>query len=167
MSKSVCEEEIFTHLFSSHAESLINFIYYKSGNYSGAEDIMQDAYVKLWKECAKVGIEKAKSFLFTVANNTFLNQVKHQKVVLKFEKLNHKETTQESPQFVLEEVEFKATLERAIADLPENQRVVFLLNRIDKMKYREIAEHLNLSVKAIEKRMQKALLQLRKVSKQL
>lgn len=167
MSKSVCEEEIFTHLFNSHAESLINFIYYKSGNYSGAEDIMQDAYVKLWKECAKVGIEKAKSFLFTVANNTFLNQVKHQKVVLKFEKLNHKETTQESPQFVLEEVEFKATLERAIADLPENQRVVFLLNRIDKMKYREIAEHLNLSVKAIEKRMQKALLQLRKVSKQL
>lgn len=167
MLRSVCDEEVFTSLFNSHAESLINFIYYKSGNYLGAEDVMQEAYAKLWKECAKVKVEKAKSFLYTVANNTFLNQVKHQKVVLKFEKLNHKGTTEETPQYVLEEAEFKAKLEQAIAALPENQRVVFLMNRIDKMKYREIADHLNLSVKAIEKRMHKALHQLRKVAKQL
>lgn len=167
MSKSVCEEEVFTSLFSSHADSLINFIYYKSGNRLAAEDIMQEAYVKLWKECAKVGLEKAKSFLYTVANNTFLNQVKHNKVVLKFEKRGHSQITNESPQYLLEEAEFKAKLEGAIAALPEDQRVVFLMNRIDKMKYREIAEHLNLSVKAIEKRMHKALVELRKVSKKL
>ncbi len=167
MSKSVCEEEVFTSLFSSHAESLINFIYYKCGNYSGAEDIMQDVYAKLWKECAKVGIEKAKSFLYTVANNTFLNQIKHQNVVLKFEKRSHSQKTNESPQYLLEEAEFRTKLEDAIAALPEGQRIVFLMNRIDKLKYREIAEHLNLSIKAVEKRMHKALLQLRKVSNQL
>ncbi len=167
MPRSVCEEEVFTGLFTSHAKSLINFIYYKSGNYSSAEDIMQDAYIKLWKDCAKVELEKAKSFLYTVANNTFLNEVKHKKVVLKFKKRGHSQITNESPQYLLEEAEFKAKLEGAIAALPEDQRVVFLMNRIDKMKYREIAEHLNLSIKAIEKRMHKALLQLRKVSKQL
>jgi len=167
MPRSVCEEEMFTSLFSSHAESLVNFIYYKSGNYSGAEDIMQDAFVKLWKECAKVTVEKAKSFLFTVATNVFLNKVKHQKIVLKFEKKGHSQIVQESPQYLLEEAEFKEKLEKAIAALPEDQRVVFLMNRIDKMKYREIAEHLNLSIKAIEKRMHKALVELRKVSRKL
>lgn len=167
MPKSVCEEEVFSSLFRSHAESLVNYLYYKSGNYSGAEDLMQDAFAKLWKECAKVSFEKAKSYLFTIATNAFLNEIKHEKVVLKFEKRGHSQLTKESPQYLLEEEEFKQKLERAIAALPEGQREVFLMNRIDKMKYKEIAEHLNLSVKAIEKRMNKALVELRKIAKKL
>lgn len=167
MSKNVCQEEVFKSVFSEHSESLINFIYYKSGNYSGSEDIMQDAFATLWKKCNKVSIEKAKSFLYTVANNAFLNQVKHQKIVLKFEKQGHSQVSNESPQYLLEEAEFKEKLEKAIASLPEDQRVVFLMNRIEKLKYREIAEQLNLSVKAIEKRMHKALVELRKVAKKL
>lgn len=167
MSKSVCQEKVFESLFSSHAEALINFLYYKTGNYAGAEDLMQDAFATLWKECKKISFEKAKSFLFTVANNSFLNQVKHQKVVLKFEQKGHSQLSNVSPQFLLEEAEFKDRLEKAIRDLPEGQRAVFLMNRIDKMKYKEIAERLGLSVKAIEKRMHKALVALRKVSSSL
>ena len=167
MSKSVCEEEVFQTIYSTHAESLVNFMYYKSGDYSGSEDLMQDAFGKLWTECAKVSFEKAKSFLFTVANNTFLNKVKHQKVVLKFERLGHSQISNETPQYLLEEAEFKERLELGIAALPEGQRVVFLMNRIDKMKYKEIAEKLDLSVKAIEKRMHKALVAMRKISTNL
>jgi RNA polymerase sigma-70 factor (ECF subfamily) len=105
--------------------------------------------------------------LFTVANNLFLNQAKHQKVVLKFEQRGHTQRTDEDPAFLLEEQEFKTRLEKAINDLPEGQREVFLMNRLDKMKYREIAEALNISVKAVEKRMHKALLALRKISKKV
>lgn len=128
---------------------------------------MQDAFGKLWKECAKVSLEKSKSFLFTVANNMFLNRVKHQKVVLKFEQRGASQLNNETPQYLLEEAEFKKKLELAIAALPEGQRTVFLMNRIDKMKYKEIAEKLDLSVKAIEKRMGKALSALRKISSKL
>lgn len=167
MSSQVCKENVFSSIFSAHSESLINFMYYKSGNYATAEDLMQDAFGKLWKECAKVTIEKAKSFLFTVANNAFLNQVKHQKVVLKFEQRGRSESSNETPHYLLEEAEFKERLEAAISALPEGQRTVFLMNRIDKMKYKEIAEKLDLSVKAIEKRMSKALMELRKISKNL
>ena len=52
-------------------------------------------------------------------------------------------------------------LEKAISSLPERQREVFLLNRIEKKTYREIAELSGVSVKAIEKLMHKALLKLR------
>jgi RNA polymerase sigma factor (sigma-70 family) len=67
----------------------------------------------------------------------------------------------------LEEQEFKQQLEKAISDLPEGQREVFLLNRIDKKTYREIAEMLGVSVKAIEKRMHKALKALRVLTKRI
>jgi RNA polymerase sigma-70 factor (ECF subfamily) len=62
----------------------------------------------------------------------------------------------------LEEKEFSAKLEKALSKLSESQRIAFLMNRIDGKKYKEIAEILNISVKAVEKRIHNALLNLRK-----
>jgi len=167
MSESICEEKTFESVFVTHAENLRNFMYYKSGDLQRSEDLMQEAFSKLWEECAKVSMEKVKSFLFTVANNRFLNQQKHRKVVLKFEKQAPKNSQSESPQFLMEEKEFEIRLMKAIEELPEGQREVFLMHRIDELKYREIAERLGVSVKAIEKRMHKALVALRKISKRV
>ena len=60
------------------------------------------------------------------------------------------------------EKEFMEKLESTIDNLPEKQREVFLMNRIEKMKYKEIALHLDISVKAVEKRMHQALVVMRK-----
>ena len=72
-----------------------------------------------------------------------------------------KEGTNESPEFILLEKEFMEKLETTIANLPDKQREVFLLNRIEKKKYKEIAEMLNISTKAVEKRMHQALVIMR------
>ena len=162
-SESTCEEKVFQNLFMQHLDSLRNFLFYKSGDSGFAEDTAQESFIRLWKNCAKVPIEKAKSFLFTTANNLFLDEAKHKKVKLKFQQQVDKNPTSESPQFLMEQQEFKTQLEKAIDALPEKQREVFLMNRIDKMKYREIAEALNISQKAVEKRMHKALLELREL----
>ena len=167
MAGGVCKEEIYKKTYFEHCEYLRNFLFYKSGNMGLSEDLVQEAFVKLWENCAKVSIEKAKSYLFTVANNLFLNSVSHQKVKLKFENFADANKFENDPQFILEEKEFKLKLESAIAELPETQRIVFLMNRIDKKKYREIAEELDLSVKAVEKRMHLALAALRKVHKKV
>ncbi|WP_298417932.1 RNA polymerase sigma-70 factor [uncultured Kordia sp.] len=160
--KSVCESKNFETIFNANAETLRNFIYYKCGSEQQAEDIVQEAFIKLWKNCAKVIFTKAKSFLYTVANNTFLNEVAHEKVVLKYKQQNTGKVSNETPEFILREKEFQEKLQRTIAKLPEGQREVFLLNRIDKKTYKEIAEIIGLSVKAVEKRMHKALVTLRK-----
>lgn len=159
--KSVCEEKNFELIFDDCSESLRNIIYYKCGDLNLAEDIIQDAFVKLWKNCRKVVFYKAKSYLFTVANNNLLNHIAHKKVVLKYEQKPHTELNDQDPQFIIEEKEFMAKLKKAIDDLPEKQRETFLLSRIDKKSYKEIAEITGVSVKAIEKRIHYALVSLR------
>ena len=92
-----------------------------------------------------------------------LNKGKHEKVVRNYNKHNKKEKTDISPEFIMLEKEFMDKLETAIANLPEKQREVFLMNRIEKKKYKEIAEELSISVKAVEKRMHQALVTMRTV----
>ena len=114
---NVCEEQIFSKVFKTHSKTVFNYIFYKFGNEEKANDAVQEAFVKLWQNCAKVSPEKE---------------------------------------------EYKEKLDNALNALPENQRTTFLLNRIDGKKYAEIAEMEEVSVKAIEKRMQLALKSLRK-----
>jgi RNA polymerase sigma-70 factor (ECF subfamily) len=125
-------------------------------------DLIQEAFSKIWENCSKIDYRKAKTYLFTSVNNLFLNTVKHQKVVLKYAKnAPYLDKDNQSPEYLLEEEEFKLKLKNAIADLSEVQREVFLMNRIDGKKYREIAEILNISQKTVEKRMSGALQLLR------
>ncbi|WP_298224560.1 sigma-70 family RNA polymerase sigma factor [Flavobacterium sp.] len=161
-SKGICDEIIFSAFFKSNVKSLRNYLYFKFGNEEQSNDITQDAFIKLWENCSDVPPEKAKSFLYTVANNATLNQIAHQKVVLNYSKNNAlNDRTNLNPEFLLEEDQFKTKLEKAIADLTEAQRTAFLLNRIEGKKYAEIAVMLNISVKAVEKRIHGALLSLR------
>ena len=67
----------------------------------------------------------------------------------------------QDPHYLMEEEEFKKKLEAVIASMSEGSREVFLLNRLEDQKYSEIAESLGISVKAVEKRMSKALQVLR------
>jgi RNA polymerase sigma-70 factor (ECF subfamily) len=159
--KSVCEEKTYKLLFETHSKTLFNFIYYKCGDAELAEDVVQEAFIKLWNNCSTVIFEKARSFLFTVSRNLFLNEVAHKKIVLQHKFTLGPDRTDETPQFLLEEQEFMVKLKKVIADLPEKQREVFLLSRIDKKKYSEISDMLGISVKAVEKRMSQALIVLR------
>lgn len=158
---SLCENKNFETIFRNYSENVRNFIFYKCGDLQQAEDLTQEAFVKLWENCSKIAIEKAKSFLFTVANNAFLNEVAHKKVVLKHKSTLTNNSTNITPQFILEEQEFMKKLNQTISDLPIKQREVFLLSRVEKKKYKEIAEIIGITVKAVEKRMSLALISLR------
>jgi len=87
-----------------------------------------------------------------------MNHFNHQKVVQRHQnEAPVADRHASTPQFELEEKEFEEQLNNSISALPEGCREVFLMNRIDKLKYTEIAERLELSVKAVEKRMSKAI----------
>lgn len=159
--KNVCNEKVFESIFNNYGKDVKRFIFSKTRDIEVAEDIVQDTFVKIWEDCEKVVYETVKSYLFTIANNLFLNLVKHNKVIQTHQQEQKKSSTNESPEFILLEEEFLIKLEKTIEDLPKTQREVFLLNRIEKMKYKEIAELLGISIKAVEKRMHSALIVLR------
>jgi RNA polymerase sigma factor (sigma-70 family) len=148
-----CDEAVFSSLFKKHSKDLFNYLYYKYGANLNPDDRVQEAFVKLWQNCAKVPPKKAKGFLYKVANNNSLNELAHLKVVHKHAPSRAKYTTYEDPQFEMETQEFSEKLQKAIADLSGPQRVAFLLNRIEGKKHKEIAEILGVSTKTVEKRI--------------
>ena len=154
---NVCEEELFNELFKLHSKDLYKFLYYKYGSENNPADLMQEAFIKLWDNCHKVLPEKARSFLFTVANNQMLNELAKKKTVIRYKQTKMKVHTMESPEFLMEENEYMDRLQQAIQALSEGQRVAFLLNRVEGKKHKEIADMLGISQKAVEKRIYTAL----------
>ena len=156
LNDNICEERIFERIYNTYAKDLHDFLYYKYGARLNPNDKAQDAFIKLWDNCKDVSFSKAKSYLFTVANNMMLNEVKHQKVVLKYQQDNHKQYTNENPEFVLEKEEFFAQYKKVLERLSEEQRVAFLLNKADGKKHSEIAEILGVTQKVVEYRIYSA-----------
>ncbi len=154
--KNICDKKRFSKLYEKHAQNLGNFLYYKFGSNLNPSDKVQDAFIKLWENCAKIAPEKAKSFLFTVANNLMLNAVKHQKVVFKYQEVKPTDYTNESPEFVLRKKEFLQRYERALANLKEEERIAFMLNKIDGKTHKEVAEILGVTKKVAEHRIYSA-----------
>ncbi|HEX3009908.1 MAG TPA: sigma-70 family RNA polymerase sigma factor [Bacteroidales bacterium] len=152
----------FDDIFKNLYVPIRNFIYYKSGNVEFSEDIAQDAFLKIWEKREEIRPETVKQLLYTTANNLFLNKLERQKVSFNFRSSFKNDKLAESPEFELEMKEFDARLQTAIASLDDKKRTVFLMNRIDKLTYWQIAESLDITVKAVEKRMEKALAFLKK-----
>ena len=150
-------ESEFKKFYLESFKGVRTFIFAKCNDFNLAEDIAQEAFVRLWDNLKKIEMTKAKSFVFTVSNNLFLDHVRHEKV--KYSHISGLISQQEikDPQYLIEMEEFRKKLDATIQSMPAISREVFLLNRMEKMTYNQIAESLGLSVKAIEKRMQKAL----------
>lgn len=160
--KDICEQSRFEVFYNKHSKDLHNFLYYKFGERLNPQDKTQEAFIKLWENCKKITPGKAKSYLFSTANNLMLNEVAHQKVVLKYTKIERENFSNETPEFLMEEDEYREKLKTAIASLTEPQRVAFLMNRTEGKRFKDIAEILNISTKAVEKRIYGALKKLRK-----
>jgi RNA polymerase sigma-70 factor (ECF subfamily) len=128
-----------------------------------AEDVAQDAFVKLWETRDRIDKTSIKAYLYTIAGNLLINQLKRDQLKFKFLNLQTDRVDKANPEYLIEMQEFDEKLQHALSQVPDGAREVFLMNRIDGLKYHEIAERLGLSMKAVEKRMSRALSVLRKL----
>lgn len=158
----ICNETLYANIYNKYSQSLHDFLYYKYGENLNPGDKAQEAFIKLWENCKKVTLEKAKSFLYTVANNLMLNEYKHQKVVLKYQNDAPKDYTNETPEFLLEQDEYYKKYQNALAKLSEDQRTAFMLNKVEGKKHEEIAQLLGVTRKVVEYRIYSAFNQLKK-----
>jgi RNA polymerase sigma-70 factor (ECF subfamily) len=157
----VLKKSEFVELFNEMYQPVKNYVYYKTGDMEIAEDVVQDTFVKIWEKRDEIRPKTVKALLYTIAGNLCKNRFEHQQVVFEFANNFKHEFNNSSPEFELELKEFNAKLQGAIEKLNEKNRTVFLMNRIDGLTYKQIAENLELSIKAVEKRMKNALSELK------
>lgn len=147
----------FEKIFMDWYYPVRNSVYYRTGQMASAEDITQEAFLKVWEKRDSIDIRTVGPLLFRISRNLFLNSVEHSKVTLKFITDYQGTNYSNAPDFELELKEFDRKLQESLAELDEKHRTVLLMNRIDDLTYAQIAENLGISVKAIEKRMSKAM----------
>ena len=154
--QNICEKQMFSKIYEKYSKDIHDFLYYKYGEHINPGDKMQDAFIKLWENCKKVTSSTARSYLFTVANNLTLNEIKHQKVVLKYKEVKPRTFTNENPEYLYELEEFSKKYQNALSKLTEDQRVAFTLSKIEGKKHAEIAEFLGVTKKVVEYRIYSA-----------
>ncbi len=157
MQEFYCNETTFSALYSGNFQKLIHFLYKKCGCITESEDLAQEAFFKLWKNREKVEEGKETSYLYTIANNLFIDKTRRNKVRRTYQSSVLFINEDLTPEYVLRMKEQEQKLNSNILSMPEKSREVFVMNKLKDMTYVEIAKNLDLSVKAIEKRMSKAL----------
>jgi RNA polymerase sigma-70 factor (ECF subfamily) len=84
------------------------------------------------------------------------NDIKHQKVVLRYKQEKPKGHTNENPEFLMEKEQYLLRYQKALSKLSEEQRVAFMLNKVEGKKHQEIADMLGVTRKVVEYRIYSA-----------
>lgn len=150
----------FEKLFKSHYSQLCSYANLFLNDPDASEDIVQEVFFKLWKNRAELSINTTiKSYLFRAVRNGCLNVIDHLSIRDAYKVFNEEDInrSQENPidETVVSELEQR--IKETIDQLPTERRKIFILSRYEGLKYREIAEQLNISVKTVENQMYQAL----------
>lgn len=105
-----------------------------------SNDIVQDAFMKLWENRKKVDADKAKSWLFTTAHNALINFVKKSARTSSMEGLNIDRGKEDKNEFELKEI-----IDAALSKLPLKHKEILLLRDYEGYNYKEIGEMLDLN----------------------
>lgn len=152
----------FKQLFDSYFDMIRSFIFYRCGNTDIAQDMAQDVFMKVWEKRDQLNKYHLKSLLYKMANDIVISNYRKDITRLNFEQSIT--ISNDNPLLFEDELAFKElsySYTKALEQMPETQRVVFLMSRNDGLKYKEIAICLDIGVKAVEKRMSAALQYLR------
>ena len=149
-------EEDFKMIYDTHFDNLRRYLYYRSGDQDLSEDIAQNVFMKIWKKKIDTTKGNIKSLLFKMGTDEFISYYRRSKIEREYVnsqdfKLVHQDDDDDNFS------EKKKMYEKALKTLTDKQRVALLMNKMEGLTYKEIAESLNLSQKAIEKRISQAL----------
>ncbi len=161
-SESVTKKE-FESVFREHYEGMCAFARGFIPDMETIEDIVHDIFIKLWEKRDEVDFSRSlKSYLFTSVHNRCLNYIRDNKKFSDNTNLqNQNDGYDKDASEMMQDVEMEEKIHLAIEKLPEKCKDIFIMNRFDELKYREIAEKLGVSVKTVEAQMTKALKLLR------
>jgi RNA polymerase sigma-70 factor, ECF subfamily len=157
------DKDAFERLFKTYYAPLVLFARTFIADRDESEEMVQGFFMKLWEDREKIDITiSVKSYLFRAVRNRCLNQLKHEKIKQEYQSaIQNLPLSEKSLEPFFMEIGLIEKIEKSIALLPPRRKEIFLMSREQGLKYREIAEQLNISVKTVETQMGQALKDLR------
>lgn len=163
-------EKVFEQIFNERYNSIAGFCCQFIRDADKARSIAQEAFIRLWINRGR--IEKPNgigAFLYTAAKSECLNYLRHRKVIHKYESQWLEKQEREFNCNVLESFDFSTyefdelelSINRAVDELPDRCRMVFLKSRMEGKKNQEIADEMGIALKTVEASMTRALKLLR------
>lgn len=162
--------EAFETLVEIHQSAVIGTVAKMLGGASEAEDIAQQVFIRVWKSAARYKPQaKFTTWLFTITRNLVFNESRRRKrkptvsVEEREEEYHITVSDQEasSPSDDLLHSELEKSVDAAIQELPEKQRMAVVLRRYEELPYDEIARVLSMSVPAVKSLLFRARAQLK------
>jgi RNA polymerase sigma-70 factor (ECF subfamily) len=149
----------FEKIFNDHYSNLCAYANNFLKDLDAAEEVVQEVLFKLWTNRESIVINTSiQSYLFRAVRNASLNVIKHVNVREDYKAQNEYEmddSLSSEDEMIVSELEQK--IRATIDQLPIERKKIFILSRYEGLKYKEIADKLNLSVSTVENQMVKAL----------
>lgn len=156
------EIQAYEYLFDQYYDWLCNYIFQLSGDRNLSKDIVQDVMVRIWEKKKQITIKGSlKGYLFKSCHNQFLQQLRKQKKQpdlldkIRWDAIYESYFEQKEDDTYLNSTLVK--LEELIDKLPPKCKEIFIMNKLERRKYREIAQDMGISIKTVENQMSKAL----------
>jgi len=162
-SENICVDRL-EKLFRENYKSLCFVANDIVNDHIMAEDIVQEVFTNLWKKKDEIKINTSlKGYLYRSTINGSLNYIEKSKRSIPLEQQAIENVGALTNDLIesLNHLELEERVTQAINSLPSKCKTVFLLSRYEDMKYRQIAEHLGISIKTVENQMGKALKRMR------
>ena len=163
----------FNDLVRKYEKQVYNFAYRLTGNYDDANDVAQDAFLRVFNAIGSFrGDASFSTWLFRITTNVFLDERKRAKAhpqasLDEYLELGESSVTRQiedpspTPEVVLEESERAQILSKAVSELPEYQRAMVTLYHGQQKSYEEIAEIMDLPIGTVKSRLNRARLALK------
>ena len=160
------DESAFRTLIERHQDAVVGTVAKMLGSPNDAEDIAQQVFLRVWQHAKQYRPDaKFTTYLFTITRNLVFNETRRRSrkkeipLVTGDASGSHHEpgdAPHRQPDATLLEAELRKAVDKAIASLPETQRLAVILRRYDELSYEEIAEVLDLSVSAVKSQLFRA-----------
>ena len=152
--------QAFEKVFRLYFKSLHSYAYTFMKDDELPEEIVQNVFCRIWEKRNQLKTDGSlKAYLYRSVHNESLNHLKQQKnrvnLQVLYSNANEESTSLASEKIML--TELGTHIQQALNELPEQCRTIFQMSRFEQLKYQQIADQLNLSIKTVENQMGKAL----------
>ncbi|RLQ22191.1 sigma-70 family RNA polymerase sigma factor [Seongchinamella sediminis] len=167
------KDKFIAELVARHGAPLENYLARKLDNREDAAELAQEAYMRLHRLEQPEKLDNARAFLFQVATNLAVDQLRRRQLHFRFLKTEKSQAVEgepldlnaagASPEQILGAREKLQAIEKALEAMPLKVRQAFLLHRQNGLPYSAIAEQMQVSVSSVEKYILRALQQCRQI----